>query len=77
MMRVFNAREGLDRKDDVLPPKFFKPLAGTGPTAGMALDRDEWQAALNAYYQLAGWDEARGLPTKEKLTSLGLGWLAE
>ncbi|MHB1131970.1 MAG: aldehyde ferredoxin oxidoreductase family protein [Chloroflexota bacterium] len=77
MMRVFNAREGFDRKDDILPPKFFQPLAGTGPTAGMAIDRAEWQAAVNAYYQLAGWDQERGLPTREKLTSLGLDWLVQ
>ena len=34
LMRAFNAREGLDRKDDRLPAKFFRPLTGTGPTAG-------------------------------------------
>lgn len=77
MMRVFNAREGFDRQQDTLPPKFFAPLQGTGPTAGMAIDRDEWQAAVNSYYELAGWDRERGLPTKTRLDSLGLGWLAE
>ena len=33
-MRMFNAREGFDRKQDKLPKKFFKALKGTGPTAG-------------------------------------------
>ncbi|MFO7624769.1 MAG: aldehyde ferredoxin oxidoreductase family protein, partial [Anaerolineales bacterium] len=31
LLRIFNAREGFSRKDDCLPPKFFKPLGGTGP----------------------------------------------
>ena len=34
MLRAFNAREGIDRTDDRLPAKFFKPLTGTGPTQG-------------------------------------------
>src|SRR5215211_91696 len=33
LFRTFNAREGLDRKDDKLPKKFFKQLQGSGPTA--------------------------------------------
>ncbi len=37
MLRVFNAREGFRRKDDRLPKKFFTPLHGSGPTAGVAL----------------------------------------
>jgi aldehyde:ferredoxin oxidoreductase len=38
LMRVFNAREGFNRKDDKLPKKFFKPLTGTGPTTETYLD---------------------------------------
>ena len=39
LMRTFNAREGFGRKDDQLPKDFFKPLVGTGPTAGVGLSR--------------------------------------
>ena len=35
MMRAFNAREGLTRENDTLKKKFFKPLQGTGPNAGV------------------------------------------
>ena len=42
LMRTFNAREGFTRKEDTLPEKFFKPLGGSGPTAGMAVGRDEF-----------------------------------
>jgi aldehyde:ferredoxin oxidoreductase len=76
MLRVFNAREGFDRKDDRLPKKFFKPLVGTGPTAGVAIDPNEFEAALNLYYQLSGWTP-NGVPTRAKLADLGIAWAAE
>jgi aldehyde:ferredoxin oxidoreductase len=65
MMRVFNSREGIDRKQDTLPEKFFeKPLEGGGPTDGWKLDPAEFEKALEAYYRQAGWDVASGVPTK-------------
>lgn len=76
LFRVFNAREGLGRKDDQLPKKFFKPLAGTGPTAGFSLTHEEVDAALNHYYKLAGFN-ADGAPTKETLQKNGVEWAAE
>jgi aldehyde:ferredoxin oxidoreductase len=72
MMRLFNARLGLDRSYDELPPKFFKPLSGTGPTAGVALSHDEIEQAKDEYYRLAGWDVATGNPTAETLARLGI-----
>jgi aldehyde:ferredoxin oxidoreductase len=76
LMRVYNAREGFDRKDDVLPKKFFKPLHGVGPTAGVAIDREEFENALDLYYQLNGWDQ-NGLPTAATLVDLDISWAAE
>ena len=74
LMRAFNAREGLDRKDDKLPAKFFKPLTGTGPTRGVALDHAVIEGALDEYYRLAGWDAVTGNPTPDTLARLGLEW---
>ena len=75
LMRAFNAREGFDRLQDALPRKFFKPLGGSsGPTVGVALDQDELEAALDTYYQIMGWTP-QGIPTREKLADLGLGWV--
>jgi aldehyde:ferredoxin oxidoreductase len=74
MLRAFNAREGLDRTADRLPAKFFRPLTGTGPTAGIALDRAEIEGALDEYYRLAGWDGRTGNPTPDTLARLGLEW---
>jgi aldehyde:ferredoxin oxidoreductase len=76
MLRVFNAREGFGRRHDRLPEKFFKALKGTGPTAGLAIDRNEFEAALDLYYQLNGWT-ADGVPTRANLADLGLSWLAD
>ncbi|MCL4530960.1 MAG: aldehyde ferredoxin oxidoreductase family protein, partial [Chloroflexi bacterium] len=69
LMRTFNAREGVDRKADKLPKKFFKALGGSGPTAGMALTHEEMDSAIDEYYRLAGWT-ADGVPTREALKQL-------
>lgn len=75
MLRAFNARLGLGRRDDRLPDKFFRPLGGTGPTAGFALGREEIEAAKDEYYRLAGWDAESGNPTPATLARLGLEWV--
>lgn len=75
MLRVFNAREGLTRADDKLPRKFFKALAGTGPTANVTLTQEELSQAQDQYYEKAGWDKASGNPTAETLKRLELEWV--
>jgi aldehyde:ferredoxin oxidoreductase len=76
LFRTFNAREGLGRKDDRLPKKFYKALSGTGPTAGFALTHEEVDSAIDQYYKLAGLNED-GAPTPETLTKHGVEWAAE
>jgi aldehyde:ferredoxin oxidoreductase len=76
LMRVFNAREGFTREDDCLPEKFFKPLVGTGPTAGVAVGRDEFESALNQYYDLHNWTQ-NGIPTATALKKSGIEWAAD
>jgi aldehyde:ferredoxin oxidoreductase len=76
LFRIFNAREGLGRKDDKLPKKFYKQLAGTGPTAGIALSHEEVDAAIDHYYHLAGLN-ADGAPTPETLKKHDIEWAAE
>ena len=75
MMRAFNAREGFTRANDSLKPKFFRPLQGTGPNAGIYMTNEEFEELKSEYYRLAGWDVDTGNPTAEKLKSLGLGWI--
>jgi aldehyde:ferredoxin oxidoreductase len=76
LMRTFNAREGFTRKDDTLPKKFFKPLGGTGPTSGLAVGKQEFEDALNMYYEMHGWTED-GVPTAYSLEKSSLEWAAE
>jgi aldehyde:ferredoxin oxidoreductase len=76
LFRTFNAREGLGRKDDKLPKKFFMHLAGVGPTAGIALTHEEIDSAIDHYYQLAGFT-SDGVPTAEGLKKLDLEWAAD
>ncbi|HLF74736.1 MAG TPA: aldehyde ferredoxin oxidoreductase family protein [Anaerolineales bacterium] len=73
LFRTFNAREGLDRKADKLPKKFFKQLQGSGPTAGIALTHEEIESAIDEYYRLAGWTN-NGIPTPETMQRLEIAW---
>jgi aldehyde:ferredoxin oxidoreductase len=77
LLRAFNAREGIGKDADVLPKKLFQPLAGKGPTAGVALTTEEFEHARDSYYRLAGFDTGTGYPTRAKLAELGLEWVAE
>ncbi len=76
LFRTFNAREGLGRKDDKLPKKFFKALKGTGPTAGFVLTHEEVDSAIDHYYKLAGLN-ADGAPTPETLKKHDVEWAVE
>jgi aldehyde:ferredoxin oxidoreductase len=76
LLRAFNAREGIGRTEDKLPKKMFQNLRG-GASDGVVLTEEEFESALDMYYELAGWDVETGMPTKEKLESLGFSWLAE
>ena len=73
LMRLFNNREGLSRKDDRLPKKFYNALQGEGPTAGIALSRQEIESAIDEYYRLAGWDN-QGVPDSKVLDDLKITW---
>src|SRR5262249_53540088 len=75
LLRAFNAREGIGRAADVLPKKLFEPLAGKGPTAGVALTSEEFERARATYYQISGCDPRTGYPTPGKLADLGLEWV--
>ncbi len=74
LMRAFNAREGAGRDKDTLPKKLAQPLKG-GASDGFFVSKEELDAALNIYYELAGWDKTTGNPQKEKLAELGLEWI--
>ncbi len=76
MARVFNAREGFSRKDDTLPERLFTPLEN-GALEGEVFPRDEFESALTVLYGLKGWDPETGIPTRERLEALSLGWITD
>ena len=73
MARVFNIRQGLTKKDDWLPERFFQPQT-SGALAETAIKPNEFQKAILNYYKMMGWDE-EGIPLKSKLDELELEWL--
>ncbi len=76
LARIFNTREGFDRKDDTLPDRIFEPLE-TGPLTGEKLDRQEFEKALDYYYEMMGWDMASGVPREAKLHHLNIADLSK
>ncbi len=77
LMRAYNAREGLNRDHDTLPKKLFtRPLSG-GRSDGIVLDPTELEFAITTYFMQAGWDVETGVPRRDTLEEIGLGWVAE
>ena len=72
--RAFNIREGLGRKDDLLPQRFFTPLP-SGPLQGVGIDKDKFEQAKATFYSMLGWDKIDGVPGLGKLQELGIEWV--
>ena len=75
--RMFDVRQGVSRKDDSLPKKFFEEPLKKGKFEGEVLDRDKFEGMKDEYYELRGWDKKTGIPTREKLEELGLKDVAD
>jgi len=71
--RLYNLREGFNRKDDYLPRRFREQPLPEGPSKGRVVDLEK---LLRDYYQQRGWNEEGGI-TPEKLGELGLKDLAK
>jgi aldehyde:ferredoxin oxidoreductase len=69
LKRMLNIRRGLTRADDRLPDLLLKPLEGG--TEGNVPNLEVLLAGAYAEY---GWDPETGLPTRETLRELGLGF---
>ena len=77
LMRAYNAREGLTRDNDTLPKKLFKKALKGGASDGVKIDRKEFENSLDMYYDQAGWHKKTGIPTRETLEGVALGWVAD
>lgn len=71
LTRLFNVREGMTRKDDILPPRFMEEPLPDGVAKGQVITKKMLDEMLDEYYALRGWDK-NGIPTKEKLKKLDL-----
>ena len=68
--RLFNLREGFTAADDRLPKRVMQAFR-EGPLAGMEITDEAFHNARQTWYGLMGWTPD-GVPTQERLASLGL-----
>jgi aldehyde:ferredoxin oxidoreductase len=71
LQKMFNVREGMDRKEDVLPYRVTHEPIPKGASEGSLVKEEEFQHMLDEYYMARGWSK-NGIPTRAKLASLDL-----
>ncbi|MCD6319854.1 MAG: hypothetical protein J7M03_04155 [Candidatus Desulfofervidaceae bacterium] len=73
LIRSFNCREGVTRKDDSLPPRAMKEGLPSGIAKGCKsfISEEDKERCLDKYYELRGWDK-NGIPKEETLVKLGI-----
>jgi len=71
MKGAFNAREGVLRKDWLLPQRILEDPIPDGPSKGSKISVEEMNMMLDDYMKARGWS-ADGVPSPEKLSELGI-----
>jgi aldehyde:ferredoxin oxidoreductase len=71
LIRMFNLREGLTRKDDTLPYRTLREPLLDGPAKGQFIGEENLSRMIDEYYAIRGWDSA-GVPTASTLQKYGL-----
>ncbi len=67
----FNAREGVTRKDWLLPPRILQDPIPEGVSKGHKISVEEMNLMLDDYMKARNWT-SDGVPTPEKLRELGI-----
>jgi len=77
--KLINVREGFSRKEDLPPEVWFRPMDSPEGRIEMhdyymtkVMTWEDVQRNLDDYYEERGWDTQTGIPTSEKLASIGL-----
>jgi len=70
--RLFNTREGADRRLDDLPYRLMNEPITSGPSKGFMNSKTELDGMLDRYYTLHDWDVATGMPKRSTVNKLGL-----
>jgi aldehyde:ferredoxin oxidoreductase len=66
LIRMFNLREGLTRKDDTLPYRTLHEPLPDGPATGQCIGEENLNRMIDEYYACRGWDSS-GVPTEKTL----------
>lgn len=81
LARAFNAREGIRRIDDYPYPFYYRLKNGKEHPlvdySKFQFSLEDYDKVLDEYYRLRGCDLATGIPTREKLESLGMKDVAD
>ncbi len=70
--KMFNYREGFDRNDDTIPPKFFENKFTFGEHKGAIVNKNDFENNLTNYYKERKWDVNTSKPKEETLKELNL-----
>ncbi|MBD3170900.1 hypothetical protein GF326_00350 [Candidatus Bathyarchaeota archaeon] len=74
LLRAFNLQTGMEKEDDY-PSNRYGSKPADGPTKGKNI-MAHWDEMLENYYTKMGWT-SEGVPTKETLDKLDIGWVWE
>lgn len=85
LQKAANVRVGFTRKDDGFPKPWLTESVKSEEGdiylqdfyKTKRIDEEEAKNMFDGYYDERGWDIAKGIPTKDKLTKLGLGDVAQ
>lgn len=69
--RLFNQRQGFNRRHDTLPKRVFNEVLKSGPAAGKSIPKDGFEQMLSDYYKILGW-ENDGTISDSRIKELGL-----
>ena len=76
--KAFNTlHTDLSREDDLPPKRFRQEEIKTGPYKGFKADEEQYNAMLDEFYELWGWDKKSGMQTRESLGKVGLTDVAD
>jgi len=69
--RLILNREGIRRKDDMLPRRIMEEPLPEGMAKGRVITQEMYKEMLDEYYEARGWDET-GVPEQETISRLGI-----
>jgi aldehyde:ferredoxin oxidoreductase len=69
--RMMLVDDGISRKDDTLPKRYFEEPIPEGPAKGCVIEKEGFNRMLDENYRLHGWGKD-GIPAKRTLNRLGI-----